>query len=61
MSIISQIWDNFYMVSLEILTKKKQNTRRVCEGYVTLAYSELCHIQSPGIFKTRGILGTRNI
>ena len=53
MSIISQIWDNFYMVSLEILTKKKQNTRRVCEGYVTLAYSELCHIQSPGIFKTR--------
>ena len=28
MSIILQIWDNFYKISLEVLTKKKQNTRR---------------------------------
>ena len=26
---ILQIWDNFYMISLQVLTKKKQNTRRV--------------------------------
>ena len=29
MSIILQIWDNFYVISLQVLTKKKQNTRRV--------------------------------
>ena len=25
------MWDNFYVVSLQVLTKKKQNTRRVYE------------------------------
>ena len=30
-SIILQIWDNFYVISLQVLTKKKQNTRRVDE------------------------------
>ena len=29
MSIISRIWDNFYVISLQTLTKKKQNTIRV--------------------------------
>ena len=29
MSIILQIWDNFYEISLQVLTKKKQDTRRV--------------------------------
>ena len=29
MSIILQIWDNFYVISLQVLTKKKQNTRRM--------------------------------
>ena len=29
MSIILQIWDNFYVISLQVYTKKKQNTRRM--------------------------------
>ena len=29
MSIVLQIWDNFYAICLQVLTKKKQNTRRV--------------------------------
>ena len=29
MSIILQIWENFYAVSLQVLTKNKQNIRRV--------------------------------
>ena len=29
MSIVLQIWDNFYAICLQILTNKKQNTRRV--------------------------------
>ena len=29
MSIILQIWDNFYLISLQFLTKKKQKTRWV--------------------------------
>ena len=29
MSIILQMWDNFYVISLQVLIKKKQNTRRV--------------------------------
>ena len=29
MSIILKIGDNFYMISLDVLTKKKQNTTRV--------------------------------
>ena len=29
MSIILEIWDNFYVISLQALTNKKQNTRRV--------------------------------
>ena len=29
MSIILQIWDNFYVISLQVLTKKGQNTRRI--------------------------------
>ena len=31
MSIILQIWDNFYVISLQVLTKKGQNTRRIYE------------------------------
>ena len=29
MSITLQIWDNFYVISSQVLTKKKQNTRKV--------------------------------
>ena len=29
MSIILQIWDNFYVISLQVLTRKKQNTTRL--------------------------------
>ena len=29
MSIILQIWANFLSISLQVLTEKKQNTRRV--------------------------------
>ena len=32
MSIILQIWDNFYVISLQVLTKKNQNTRRVYQN-----------------------------
>ena len=31
MSIILQIWDNFYAISLQVLTKKKQHTRRAIQ------------------------------
>ena len=29
MSIVLQIWGNFYVISLQVLTEKKQKTRRV--------------------------------
>ena len=29
MSIMLQTWNNFYVISLQVLTKKKENTRRV--------------------------------
>ena len=29
MSIILQLWDNVSVISLQVLTKKKQNSRRV--------------------------------
>ena len=29
MLMILETWDNFYMISLQVLTKKKQDTRRV--------------------------------
>ena len=29
MSIILQIWANFYVISLQVLIKKKQNTERI--------------------------------
>ena len=32
MTIILQIWDNFYVISLQVLTKKNQNTRRVYQN-----------------------------
>ena len=61
MTLILQLCDNFYVISLQVLTKKKQNTRRVyqdSEPCVNQAYSELWYIQNSGIFKTRGIFGT---
>ena len=32
MSMTLQIWDNFYVISLKIFTKTKQNTRRVYQN-----------------------------
>ena len=29
MSIILQIWNNFYVISSQVLTKKKQSTKRI--------------------------------
>ena len=29
MSMISQIWDNFYVISLQVLSKEKQSTKRL--------------------------------
>ena len=32
MSMTLRIWDNFYVISLKIFTKTKQNTRRVYQN-----------------------------
>ena len=62
MSEILQIWDNFYTISLQVLTNKKQ-----IEWYIKiygpndprpLAFSELWYIQNPGIFKAKVIFRT---
>ena len=31
-AVILQIWDNFYVISLQVLAKKKYNTRMVYQG-----------------------------
>ena len=58
MSIILQIWANFYVISLQVLTKKKQITRRVYQDswspgiLKTLAhYENQRHIYNPGLVK----------
>ena len=49
--IILQIRDNFYLISIQVLTKEKQNTRRVYQD-------SRWYIQNLGIFKTRSIFRT---
>ena len=69
MSIILQIWYNFYAISLQVLTKKPQNTRRVYQDlqpqrhtipdiFKTLVYSESWHIQSHSHTENPGISKT---
>ena len=64
MSIILQIWYNFYVISLQVLTKK---TPKTLEGYIkiyshnhirSLTFPKLWYIQNPGIFKATVILRT---
>ena len=47
-SIILQIWDNLYVISLKVLTKKKQNTRRVYQ---------ISRAQTPLIPRPRKVTG----
>ena len=58
MSIILQIWANFYVISLEVLTKKKQITRMVCQDLwspgilkILANYPNQRHIHNPGLVK----------
>ena len=39
MSIVLQICDNFYLISLQVLTKKKQNTRRIYQNSWSSTYT----------------------
>ena len=60
MSIIIQIWDSFYVTSLQVLTEKKQNTKRIYQGVhgsqfrnysgIFWTLCKLWHIQNSGIF-----------
>ena len=38
MLIILQIWENVYVITLQVLTKEKQSTRRVYQDYITGAW-----------------------
>ena len=76
MSIILQIWDNFYVISLQVFTKEKQNTRRIyqdsrfiikhIQAYsgIIQAYSEPCAILAYSelwYIQNPGIFKTRGI
>ena len=66
MSIILQIWDNFYVISWQVLNKKKQNNRRVYQDWTlvnpsifrTLVYSEFWHTQNQRHIQKSGISKT---
>ena len=45
MSIILQIWDNFYLISLQFLTKKKQKTRWVYQDSKSLTPPTIALLQ----------------
>ena len=47
MLIILQVWDNFYVISLQVFTEKKQGIRMVYHNSRIWAYSHIFrHIQA---------------
>ena len=54
MSIILQIWNNFYVISSQVLTKRKRNTRRVYQDSRPPSPKDQTNVQNPGLFRTVG-------